>query len=257
MTFTSAELTAWIGAFLWPFFRIGGLLMAAPVFGARVVPVRIRLGLAVAITLLVAPLLPAMPAIDPLSSDGMMITAQQILIGAAMGFALRLVFTALEMAGQMTAHLMGLSFASMMDPQNGVQVPVVSQFYTIMGILLFLAMNGHLITIEVLVDSFRTLPVGASGLEAEGARGLALWGSTMFAGGLLIAMPAVTALLLVNITFGVITRTSPQLNIFAVGFPAIMLFGFVVMLLSLSGLPAQLGRLLASVFQAMGNLVGA
>lgn len=256
MNFTSAELSAWIGSFMWPFFRIGAMLMAAPVFGARVVMARVRLGLALAITVVVAPVLAPMPAVDPLSAPGIFITAHQILIGVAMGLALRLVFTALEMAGQVVSHLMGLGFASMVDPQNGVQVPVLGQFYTIMGILMFLALNGHLVLIEVLVSSFTQLPVGVSGLSPEAFYMLVLWGGQMFAGGVLIALPAVAALFMANITFGVITRTSPQLNIFAVGFPAIMLFGFVVLLFSLSGLPAQLTRLVDAAFQTLAAMIG-
>ena len=155
MQFTGGELSYWIGSFLWPLFRVGAMLGIAPILGARVVPARIRLGLAIAITVVIVPLLPPAPAVDALSADAVLITANQLLIGLAMGFLLRLVFTAVEIAGQIVGQLMGLGFASMIDPENGVQVPVMSQYYSIMAILLFLAFNGHLLLIEMIVESFR------------------------------------------------------------------------------------------------------
>jgi flagellar biosynthetic protein FliR len=255
MTFTSAELSAWIGAFIWPFARIGALVGIAPVLGSRIVPVRIRLGLALALTAVVAPLVPAPPALDALSAPGVLVMAQQVLIGLAMGFALRMTFGALDLAGQTIGQLMGLGFASMLDPQNGVQVPVVSQFYTLLALLLFLAFNGHLVLIEVLVASFHTLPVGAA-LGPDGLWTLAGWAGQMFAGAVLIALPAIAALVVVNLALGVITRAAPQLNIFAVGFPATLLLGFVVMLVALPGFSGQWQLQLEGTFEALHRLLG-
>ncbi len=256
MNFTSAELTAWIGSFLWPLFRVGAMVGAAPIFGARVVPVRIRMGLALAITLVIVPLLPPAPAVDPLSGAGLVITFNQLLIGLALGLSLRLVFSAVEIAGQIIGQLMGLGFASMIDPENGVQVPVVSQFYSICAILLFLAFNGHLLLIEMLADSFRTLPVSTQGIPLDGLRALADWGGQMFAGAVLVALPAICALLLVNLAFGVMMRSAPQLNIFAVGFPVTLLLGMVIMLVTLPALPGQLTALTDQVFGLMRYLIG-
>ena len=255
MNFTSAELTAGIGSFLWPLFRIGAMVGAAPIFGSRVVPARIRIGLALVITLVVAPLLPLPPAVDALSGTGLVITFNQLLIGLALGFALRLAFSAVEIAGQIIGQLMGLGFASMIDPENGVQVPVVSQFYTVCTILLFLAFNGHLLLIELIVDSFRTLPVSTQGIPLDGLRTLADWGGQMFAGAVLVALPAICALLLVNLAFGVMMRSAPQLNIFAVGFPVTLLIGMIIMLMSLPALPGQLSGLFDQVFGLMRYLV--
>ncbi len=256
MNFTSAELTAWIGSFLWPLFRIGAMVGAAPIFGSRSVPARIRLGLALVITLVIVPLLPAAPAVDPLSGTGLVITFNQLLIGLALGFSLRLVFTAVEIAGQIIGQLMGLGFASMIDPENGVSVPVVSQFYSVCTILLFLAFNGHLLLIEMINDSFRTLPVGTQGIPLDGLRALADWGGQMFAGAVLVALPAICALLLVNLAFGVMMRSAPQLNIFAVGFPVTLLIGMVIMLVTLPALPGQLEVMYDQVFGLMRYLVG-
>lgn len=256
MNFTSAELTAWIGSFLWPLFRVAAMVGAAPILGARVVPARIRLGLALAITLVIVPLLPAAPAVDPFSGTGIVITFNQLLIGLALGFSLRLVFSAVEIAGQIIGQLMGLGFASMIDPENGVQVPVVSQFYSICTILLFLVFNGHLLLIEMIADSFHMIPVSTEGIPRYGLRALADWGGQMFAGAVLVALPAICALLLVNLAFGVMMRSAPQLNIFAVGFPITLLIGMVIILVTLPALPAQLTVLSDQIFGLMRYLLG-
>ena len=255
MNFTSAELTAWIGSFLWPLFRVAAMVGAAPILGARTVPARIRLGLALAITLVIVPVLPPGPVVDPLSGTALVITFNQLVIGLALGFSLRLVFSAIEIAGQIIGQLMGLGFASMIDPENGVQVPVVSQFYSIFAILLFLSLNGHLLLIEMVADSFQTLPVSTQGIPLAGLRALADWGSQMFAGAVLVALPAICALLLVNLAFGVMMRSAPQLNIFAVGFPITLLLGMVIMLVTLPALQGQLSGMTNQVFGLMHYLV--
>lgn len=241
--------------YLWPLFRVLALVAMAPVFGAQSVPVRIRVGFSVALTLVIAPVLPPVPVVDPLSSAGLMIVIQQVLIGLAMGFSLKLVFGAFVMAGQLIGQSMGLGFASMVDPLNGVQVPVVSQFYQVLVTLIFLGFNGHLVLLEVLADSFRTLPVGPNGLAMSGVWDLVIWGGQMFSGAVLISLPAVTALLVANIAFGVMTRASPQLNIFAIGFPITLLLGIVVMLVTLPVISPQLNNLMSDVFALMQKLV--
>ena len=256
MNFTSAEIASWIGSYMWPLFRIGAFVGAAPIVGSAVVPMRIRLGLALLVTLVVTPLLPAAPAVEPLGADALFITLQQLIIGVAMGFILRLMFNALELAGQMIGQLMGLGFAAMIDPNSGVQVPVLSQFYVVMTTLLFLAFNGHLIMIEMLVDSFRALPVSTHGFGPDAVHAVVEWGGQMFAGAVMVALPAVAALLLVNIAFGVMTRAAPQLNVFAVGFPVTLLLGLVVLVMSMPDLPSQLVRLSDAAFGLMGKLAG-
>lgn len=256
MHFTGSELTYWIGTFLWPLFRVGAMLGIAPILGARVVPARVRLGLAIAITLVIVPVLPPTPTVDPLSADAILVTANQLLIGLAMGFLLRLVFTAVEIAGQIVGQLMGLGFASMIDPENGVQVPVMSQYYSVIAILLFLAFNGHLLLIEMIASSFHTLPVSTQGIAPDGFRALVSWGGFMFAGAVVVALPAICALLLVNLTFGVMMRAAPQLNIFAVGFPISLLLGLIIVLATIPTLPLQLTSMVDQVFEVMRYLVG-
>ncbi len=231
--FTDVELLAWMERLFWPFLRLSALFLAAPVFSAGGLPVRTRVVLAALLSVLIAPTLPFMPPVDLLSPAGALLAAQQVFIGLAMGFLLQMVFAAAVVAGQSLAMTMGLGFAMSVDPQNGVQVPVLSQLYVILATLLFLAVDGHLVLITALVHSFTLLPVGEPLLAGQTAMNLVTWGSQMFASALMLALPALTAILLINLAFGVITRASPQLNIFAVGFPVTILAGFVFIFLSL------------------------
>ncbi len=256
MTISAAELTAWLGGYLWPFFRIGAMLMAAPLTGSTSVPMRVRLMLALAITAVAVPLLPSVPVVDPLSWPALLIIVQQVIIGVAMGLALQLVFSAVVLGGQVIAMQMGLGFASMVDPANGTQVPVVSQLFVLLTTLLFLAIDGHLIMIQLLVESFQVLPIGVEGLGRDAGWAVAVWGAQVFAGGLWLALPAVAALLVVNFAFGVMSRAAPQLNIFSIGFPVAMMMGFFFIWALLPGVVPQFSALLESGFELLGQLLG-
>lgn len=255
MHLSGAEIAAWIGSYLWPLFRIGAMIVAMPIFGSILIPVRVRLMLALAVTSIVAPVLPASPTVDPLSLEAVFIALQQIIIGVAMGFSMQLVFNAVTTGGQIIAMQMGLGFASMVDPQNGMQVPVLSQLYLLLVTLLFLGFNGHLIMIELVAESFTALPVAADGLTRNGFWLLAGWGSQMFAGALWLALPAVASLLVVNIAFGVMARAAPQLNIFAIGFPVALMMGFVVILFTLPAVVPQFESLVSDGFGLIVRLL--
>ncbi len=249
------QIAIWLGGFFWPFVRISAMMMAAPVFGARMMPVRIRIILAFTISVLSAPLLPPVPAVDPISFDAAGIILQQILIGVSMGFIVQMVFQALVVAGEAIANSMGLGFARMVDPANGVQVPVISQFFMVMATLLFVIMNGHLLLIQLVIRSFEIIPVGETGLSVPAFRAIVGWAAEMFAGGLMVALPAVTALLVVNVAMGVITRAAPQLNIFAVGFPLMIMLGFVFLMVSLPSIFAQFTQLLMASFESISQVL--
>jgi flagellar biosynthetic protein FliR len=238
-----------MAAWLWPFVRIGACLMVAPMFGARFVPARVRLVLAGAIALALAPLLPPLPAVSPFSGQGLVITVQQVLIGVAIGFVLQIVFDALAMGGQLLANTMGLSFAFNVDPLRGTGAPVVGQFYTLIATLTFLALNGHLAIVQALVDGFVTLPVGIEGLGPEGYWQVVGWGTALFRGALMVALPGLTALLIVNLAFGVVSRAAPALNLFAIGFPATLLGGLFIVL---AGLPAMQSGFIALMRETLG-----
>ncbi|MDJ0873292.1 MAG: flagellar biosynthetic protein FliR [Gammaproteobacteria bacterium] len=256
MVWTSTEVAAWATSWLWPFFRIGAMLAVTPLFSARYVPVRVRLGLAAALTIVVAPTITATPSVAPFSAEGLLITLQQVLIGVLMGLALRLVFTVFELAGQIVAQLMALHFASLVDPNSGVQVPMLSQFYLVLATLAFLALNGHLLCIEVLAESFEIIPVGVHGMGRDGFWSLVLQGGWIFSAAVLFALPVVAALLIVNLAFGVMTRAAPQLNIFAVGFPITMIIGFSLMLVTLPGVSAQFEQLFSDAIAYLRALLG-
>ncbi len=255
MSVTGGELMSWLASFMWPFIRIGAMFSAAPILSARSVPVKVRVLLSVLIAWIVIPVIPPVPVVDLISMKSLVISVYQVFIGLAMGFILQMIFSAFVIAGQSIAMAMGLGFASIIDPQNGVQVPVVSQALLIMVTLIFLSLNGHLLVIEVIADSFHQLPVGLIVPSADGLWQLVSWGSTMFAGGMLIALPAVAALLLVNIAFGVTARAAPQLNIFAVGFPVMLMVGLIFLILILPTITDHLSHLLTLAFDLINRFI--
>jgi len=257
VNFTDDQLVALVTSYFWPFIRIAAFIAVVPVFGARVVPKRIRMLIVIALTMVIVPILPPPAVIDPFGVDGMVITMAQVMIGLAMGFAVKLIFSAIETGGHIMAQTMGLGFAQMNDPANGVTVPVVSQFYIILATLLFLALNGHLVLIDVLAESFTMLPVSMQGISPDGLWVLITWSSWIFTGAVLISLPVVVALLLINIAFGVMMRASPQLNVFAVGFPLTLTFGFIFMWASLDIFLPQFNNLIEAALMAVGNMVSA
>lgn len=232
---TQAQLMGWLAEWFWPFVRIAACFSVAPIFGANFVPARVKIALAGFTAYLLSPLLPPVPDTVLFSLEGVQIIGQQILIGLAVGFILQLAFDAVGLAGQLLANSMGLSFAFNVDPLRGASTAAVGQFYIILMVLTFLILDGHLAIIQLLADGFRTLPVGNVGLGSQGLWGVVLIGGMLFAGAIQIALPALTALMVANLAFGLISRAAPTLNIFSVGFPISLAFGLVVLQFSLVG----------------------
>ena len=255
MDFSFAQATAFVGSLVWPMMRIGAMLIAMPVIGTRLVPTRIKVIMTVVLSVLVLPLLPELPRVEALSLQGLFISMQQILIGLSMGFTMQLVFGALMIAGEAIALGMGLGFASMVDPTNGVNVPVVSQFFIIIGTLLFLALGGHLMLIQLVVSSFESLPISPTGVGRDSFWALFAWGSQMFIGALWIAIPALISMLVITLSMGVMTRAAPQLNIFSVGFPVTMFMGFIILLLVLPGFLPRINQLMLQAMQLSQSIV--
>ncbi len=249
----ASDIVGWVQAYTWPFLRISALFLVAPVFSGASLPVRVRVILGLAVAALLVPSMQAPPAVDIISAPGLLLAAREVLIGVMMGLVVQLAFAAVVVAGETLAMSMGLGFAMSVDPQNGVQVPVVSQLNTILAVLLFLAIDGHLLLISALADSFNLLPIAATALDPARALAVFVMGSQVFATAVLLALPAVTAVLMTNVAFGVITRAAPQLNIFAVGFPVTILVGLVFMMLSL---PVFLERFGAAAREAILQAVG-
>ena len=234
ISLSSAQIDAWIVAFIYPLTRILAFIAAAPLWGTAGIPRRTRLILAFAIAVALSPSLPAMPTVQPASLAGLWILLQQMLIGIGMGFAAKIVFTAFDLAGEFIGTQMGLGFATFYDPLNSSQTPVISEFISLLALLLFLAMNGHLLYLATLAQSFSAIPVSATPLAAGSWLNLAELGSKIFSAGLLLALPIVVALMITNIALAVLTRAAPQLNIFALGFPLTLIGGFIALAISLN-----------------------
>lgn len=252
---SEAQIGSWLGAFMLPLFRIAAVLMVMPIIGTQLVPARVRLYLALAITLVISPTLAPMPEVDALSLRMMLLIAEQILVGVMMGFMLQLLFHVFSVAGQIIAMQMGLAFAAMVDPGSGVSVPVLGQFLLMLATLLFLAMNGHLVVFEVLAESFVTLPVGEAFLVDRYwlMAGKLSW---VLAAGVLLALPAITALLVVNIAFGVMTRAAPQLNIFSIGFPLTLVLGMIIFWIGLADFLAHYQSIASEALLQLRELAG-
>lgn len=237
MNFTEDELLNYLASFIWPFFRVSSMFLSVPVFSAGYMPLRLRVLISLLITLAILPALPAMPNTEVFSFSGWMVTIQQVALGLTAGFILQMVFSFMLFAGQAIAYSMGLGFASLVDPATGVQAPVIAQLFVVASSLLFLAVDGHLLLIEMLAQSFHTLPVATLGMDKADIWRVIVWSSQIFADGLLLALPLVATLLFVNICFGVASKAAPQLQIFGVGFPITIMLGMILVWV---GLPTML-----------------
>ncbi len=249
-----AQLQAWVGSLLWAMGRVGGLVMVAPVFGNTTIPARIRVAIVMLLTFVLAPLSPA--TVDPMSAQGVSTMIGQVLIGAAIGFVLKLVFEAVAFGGQLVSQSMSLGFSEVVNPEGGGSTPVLSQLYMVLVTLIFLAMDGHLQLVALLAESFRTLPPGSGAMGPNEMHAIVLFGARLFSGAVRVALPAMTSLLVVNIGFAAISRAAPSMNLFAVGFPITVTLGIVVLWLSLRSLPGAFQSLTDSAWSLMHELAG-
>ncbi|MFT6039173.1 MAG: flagellar biosynthetic protein FliR [Candidatus Azotimanducaceae bacterium] len=247
---SEAELLRMMSSFMLPLVRIGAFFMAMPIIGTRLVSLRVRAGLAAALAVAVSGSLPEMPVVDLLSLQSWVIIAEQVLIGVSMAFMIQVLFQVFILAGQMIAMQMGLGFASMVDPANGINVAIISSFYLNLTTLVFLAMDGHLVAIELMMESFYVMPVSTV-WQFKGLSDMASVATWMFSSALFVALPAVSAILIINFAFGIMTRAAPQLNIFSLGFPFTMLMGLIIMWIGLSGFLPQYHSLVSEALLMM------
>lgn len=231
------------------------MLIAAPLFSMQGVPVRVRLVIAVALTWVVMPLLPPLPPVEMFSYPGLVVAMQQVLIGLISGFIVQMVFGVVVFAGQGIAYSMGLGFASLVDPQSGQQIPVLSQFYVIVSTLVFFALDGHLMLIRMLFDSFNTVPIAVNGLAQAEIWSVIAWSSRLFASGLLLALPVMASLLMVNVSFGVAARAAPQLHIFSVGFPVTLILGMLLVWMTLPNLLEQFSGVMSDGYELLSQVL--
>jgi len=233
LSLTTGEMNAWIAGLIWPLTRILGLISSAPFFGNAGVPMTVKLSLGVLLAAVIAPTVPAVPALDPTSWAGLLILVKELLIGVAMGFAMRIVFAAIEYAGEVASMTMGLGFAVFFDPNSRGRSSAVSQFMALVATMAFLAVNAHLVLLAALAESFVALPISETPFSGNAPLELARWGGKIFASGLQLALPLVAALLITNVALGILTRAAPQLNIFGIGFPVTLGVGFLTLSLAL------------------------
>jgi flagellar biosynthetic protein FliR len=250
-------LLSHLQGYLWPLVRIGAFVMVMPLVSGSFVPVRVRLLLALALTAVIVPAIPSTTSPEFLSLAGLMTMAQEIAIGVAIGFSLQLVFDAITLGGQVIAMSMGLGFAVFVDQTRGVNVPVLGQLFLVLAALVFLALDGHLTLIRFVASSFHWLPIAGGGLDAVAIAGILEWSSQLFSVATRLALPAITALIVVNLSFGVMSRAAPTLNLFAVGFPVAMLLGFVVIFLNLATLQEIVSLMLIDAWSMLSRLLGA
>ncbi len=249
---SSTQLHAWMVMLLWPAARILAMITIAPLFGHNSVPTTVKLGLGLLLAVAIAPGLPPLPEVAPFSGDGLLVLVQQMLIGFALGFAMRLVFSAVELAGELAALSMGLSFSSFFDPLSQSEASSVSQFFGWLALMVFIASNLHLALLATLAKSFVALPISATPMGMGPFRLLAGYGGQVFMLGLQLAMPIIAALLVTNLALGILNKAAPQLNLFGIGFPVTLGAGFLMISVVLPYLSAPL---LAAMERALSLLV--
>ena len=255
LTFNVADVSAWMGRMWWPALRVGGFVLAAPIASEGVVPSLVKIVLTLSLAFLLGPLIEVPAGLSIFSATGMLTAVMELLIGIAIGMVVQVAFESLVFAGQSISLTMGLGFATLVDPQRGAQVPVLGQLFMIFGTLTYLSINGHLMLLGALTQSFHTLPIGTH-LGQNFLWSLVVWGAQVFNTGLLIALPAVIALVIVNLALGVVTRAAPQLNLFGIGFTITLMSGFFVLLAGLDGIMSGITALINSALMAASSLVG-
>ncbi len=251
LNFSSEQLNAWIVALLWPAARILSIITVTPLFGHRGVPVQVKLGLGLMLAIAIAPGLPPLPAVAPFSYEGILLLIQQVLIGLAIGFIMRLVFAGIELAGEVAALTMGLSFASFFDPNTSTSASVLSQWFGWLALTVFISANLHLAVVAVMADSFHILPISAAPVGTGPFKLAASYGSHIFSIGVQLSLPIVAALLITNLALGILTKAAPQLNIFAIGFPVTLGIGFLVVATVLPYLAQPIVRVIEQGIMAM------
>jgi flagellar biosynthetic protein FliR len=255
LTINAADVSHWVSRLWWPVLRVGGFVLAAPVASETVIPAFVKILMSLSLAFLMAPLVQIPAALSIFSAAGALAAVQEILIGVAIGMVVQLTFEALTFAGQTISLSMGLGFATLVDPQRGANTTVLGQMFMIFGILTYLAINGHLVLLGALAESFHNLPIGAAHIDRNFFLSVAVWGARVFETGLLIALPAVIALVIVNLALGVVTRAAPQLNLFGIGFTITLLCGFFALIVGIDGVMAGISSLINSALDAAADLV--
>ncbi len=249
ITFSEAQLMAWVSPVFWPFLRVLAVFSSAPIFSARSVPIRTRVALAFLIAVCAQAGLPPQDVMALTDSRAFGVAAQQVVVGVAIGLAVRIVFAAVELAGELIGLQMGLNFAGFFDPTTNQQTSAVGRFFGNTTMLLFVVINGHLMVLQAVIASFNTFPVGPEPFAAIAQMRLHELGAVVFRYGLWIALPMIGMLMFINIVLGFVSRIAPQMNAFAIGFPLTLTAGLV-------GIAATLPMLEGPVVALLGIATG-
>ncbi|MFD1802610.1 flagellar biosynthetic protein FliR [Mixta tenebrionis] len=254
LTLDSSQLMLWVGQFFWPLVRLLALFSTAPIFSERAVSKKVKIGLAVMISWILAPTLPP-TQVTLFSVGGFWLLLQQLLIGVALGFTMQFAFAAVRMAGELIGLQMGLSFATFFDPGSRLNMPVLARFLDMLALLLFLTFNGHLWLISLLADSFHTLPIGGDPLNANAFLALAKAGGLIFLNGMRLALPLIILLLTINLALGLLNRVAPQLSVFAIGFPVTLSIGILTIGILMPLLAPFCEHLFSEVFDLLSDIL--
>lgn len=255
MTLDYASMLRLLSQVIWPIGRVSGFLLTVPLFSSSVIPSRVKLFFLFALLWVCAPFVPEQLTLTQFNSLYVGYMMQELLFGLLMGFVLQLVFQVFVLVGQIISMQAGLGFAVMVDPSTRANMPLISQFYLMLVTLLFLALNGHLAIISALIESFRLMPVGQVVMDSSFVWQVIIFSGWMFKQAVLISIPAILALLIVSLSFGIMARVSPQLNVFSLGFPVTLLVGMLVIKLSLSPLGAQFSNCLEQGMQLIKGML--
>ncbi|TCP35614.1 flagellar biosynthetic protein FliR [Sphingomonas sp. BK235] len=242
-------------AMIFVMIRVGAAFVAAPVFSNVSVPLTVRVALSGAIAVLVLGTTPVQVPQTVFALATFVAVAAEALVGLALGFVLQVAFAAPLVAGEIIGGSMGIGFANMIDPNSGRSSPAIGQFLSILLTLLFLSLDGHLVLVDLVVRSYRALPPGASWLAAGQLRDIALFGGYAFLAGLLLALPVGFLLLCLNLVMGMVSRSAPSLNLFAVGLPVSLAVGVVSLAIALPAMGDYMQVIIREGLAAAQSLV--
>jgi flagellar biosynthetic protein FliR len=239
---------------VWPLLRIGAFLLTSPLFSIDAFSVRLRVAMAVVLAVFVLETIPV-PELEMLGAEGLAAAVSEVFTGFVLGLCLQIVSAALALGGAAISNSMGLSFANIVDPAMG-NIPVISQLFIVLATMVFLGMNGHLLLVGLLLESFSAIPVGTFPDAGAWYDIMLRWSPAIFAAGLGLALPVVIALLVINLGLGIVTRAAPAMNIFSVGFPALLIGGFVFLFFALPGLSTGIQTLWSRALETASLLLG-
>lgn len=251
-----AALLAELSALWWPFVRVLAMLSAAPVIGDMAVPLSVRVLLAMVLAVILLPMATPAAPIAAFSLHALAATAEQVAIGVVLGLALHFVMSVLLVLGYMVSSQMGLAMALMNDPLSGVSSDVVSSLLSILGILIFFSIDGHLVLVQIIGKSFTLWPVG-SGLRMGALQTVAYNVAWVFSAALLLALPIVFSTMVVQLGFGFLARVAPTLNLFALGFSVVTLFGLFMLSMLVRFIPEHYLRMTRQVLLMLEQTMGA